>query len=160
GADHVVIVRTTPELLNLSPADFFGRVVRQGFEARVLVEGANFGFGRDRKGTVQTLARLSQEAGIEPPVIVPYLQLGGVVVSSSRVRSALVQGKVGEAAGLLGRPYRLHGTVGVGQRRGQTLGFPTANLQNVPTLIPGDGVYAVRVPWGGNFRAGAANVGP
>src|SRR5205823_12227245 len=64
------------------------------------------------------------------------------------------------AAQLLGRPHRIRGTVAVGQRRGQTLGFPTANLEGVETLIPGDGVYAVRVQHAGRSWAGAANVGP
>jgi riboflavin kinase/FMN adenylyltransferase len=160
GASHVVILRTSPALLNLTAREFFHQVIRNGLDARRLVEGANFGFGRNRDGNVQTLAELSREAGIEPPVIVPYLQLGGVPVSSSRVRSALVQGKVGEAAVLLARPYRLRGTVGPGQRRGQTLGFPTANLHHLATLIPGDGVYAVQVSWAGGARAGAVNIGP
>jgi riboflavin kinase/FMN adenylyltransferase len=160
GADQVVIVRTTPELLKLSAQEFYELVIRQRFAARVLVEGANFGFGHNREGDVNTLAELSRQAGIDPPVIVPFLQLGGAPVSSSRVRSALVRGQVDEAAELLGRPYRLRGPVGEGQHRGQTLGFPTANLQHLPTLIPGDGVYAVSVSWAGNGRAGAANIGP
>jgi riboflavin kinase/FMN adenylyltransferase len=160
GADHVAIVRTTPELLQLSARDFFALVLRQRLDAWVLVEGANFGFGHNREGDVHTLVELSRQAGIELPVIVPFLQLGGATVSSSRVRSALVRGQVEEAAAFLGRPYRLHGKVGVGQRRGQTLGFPTANLQDVPTLIPGDGVYAVRVWWAGKSWPGAANIGP
>ena len=61
---------------------------------------------------------------------------------------------------MLGRPYRLQGRVGVGRRRGRTLGFPTANLGPLFTAVPGDGVYAVRVPHGGTAWPGAANVGP
>jgi riboflavin kinase/FMN adenylyltransferase len=86
--------------------------------------------------------------------------LAGGIVSSSRVREALVRGAVREAAELLGRPHRLHGQVGTGQRRGQQLGFPTANLERVETLVPGDGVYAVRVFWQGSAWPGAANIGP
>jgi riboflavin kinase/FMN adenylyltransferase len=67
---------------------------------------------------------------------------------------------MGEAARLLGRPYRLRGRVGMGQKRGNTLGFPTANLEGIATLIPADGVYAVRVEAGSACWAGAANVGP
>jgi len=67
---------------------------------------------------------------------------------------------VREAARLLGRPYRVRGTVGTGPRRGRTLGFPTANLEGVPTLLPGDGVYAVRAHAAGGTWPGAANVGP
>ena len=71
-----------------------------------------------------------------------------------------MRGDVRAAADLLSRPYRLRGKVGTGQRRGQTLGFPTANLEQVETLIPGDGVYAVRVHYQGRAWPGAANLGP
>jgi riboflavin kinase/FMN adenylyltransferase len=92
----------------------------------------------------------------------PKHEVGGVVVSSSRVRAALDRGDIAAASRLLGRPYRLHGQVADGQKRGRTLGFPTANLDPLFTLAPGDGVYAVRVPLpdGNGTRAGAANVGP
>jgi riboflavin kinase/FMN adenylyltransferase len=161
GVDHVLTLRTTTALLSLSAADFFAEVVLKRLGARALVEGDSFGFGRNREGTVETLARLGQAAGVGLTVVPPLL-LEGVEVSSSRVRAALLAGAVAEAAALLGRPYRLRGIVGAGQRRGRTIGFPTANLGRIPTVVPGDGVYAVRAhaegarsPW-----PGAANVGP
>jgi riboflavin kinase/FMN adenylyltransferase len=160
GATHVIVLRTTPELLQLSARQFFERVIRAQLDARCLVEGENFGFGHDREGSVRTLADLSREAGLEPPVIVPSLQVDGIAVSSSRVRAALVHGRVREAAVLLDRTYRLHGMVGTGQRRGRKLGFPTANLEKVTSLIPGDGVYAVTVSIGGGSWRGAASIGP
>jgi riboflavin kinase/FMN adenylyltransferase len=159
GADHVLVLGTSPELLQLTAAQFFDRIVRDRLRPRALVEGFNFGFGRHREGNVQTLAELCREAGI-PFTVVPPLKLEGRPVSSSRVRDALVAGDVREAARLLDRPYRLRGTVGVGQRRGRTLGFPTANLERPETLVPGDGVYAVRVHHSGTAWPGAANVGP
>jgi riboflavin kinase/FMN adenylyltransferase len=160
GPDHVVILTTTPELLALRAGAFFDEVVCRRLAARALVEGPNFGFGHDREGDVHTLEVLSRQAGLEPPLIVPAVRVDGLPVSSSRVRSALLQGQVREAAGLLGRPYRLEGTVVSGQRRGQTLGFPTANLDEVPTVIPGDGVYAVRATQSGQAWPGAVNIGP
>jgi riboflavin kinase/FMN adenylyltransferase len=72
----------------------------------------------------------------------------------------LLQGNVQQASELLARPYRIRGTVGIGKGRGKTLGFPTANLERVETLIPGDGVYAVRVHHGNEKWPGAANIGP
>lgn len=159
GADHVVILRTTPTLLQLSAADFFSRILLEGFQARALVEGPNFGFGRNREGNVAALQEFCQRAQLSLTVVTPR-QVEGVAVSSSRVRHALERGQVGEATALLGRPYRLRGKVGVGQRRGQTLGFPTANLHQPATLVPGDGVYAVRVHHGATRWPGAANVGP
>jgi riboflavin kinase/FMN adenylyltransferase len=160
GVDHVIILETTLELLNLRAEDFFQRIVRERLDARRLAEGPNFGFGHNREGDCLTLVTLSRKAGIEDPIIVPPLLMDGKPVSSSRVRSALVRGDVQEAARFLGREYSLHGTVGTGQRRGQSIGFPTANLEAIPTLIPGDGVYAVRVRWQGRTWSGAANVGP
>lgn len=160
GADQVVVLRTCWDLLQLTACDFFERVVKTQLKARALVEGVNFGFGRNREGTVDTLRGLCQNAGLEFTVVPPWKTEDGVVVSSSRVRSALVQGRVRDAAALLGRPYRLKGLVGTGQRRGLQLGFPTANLEQIGSLIPADGVYAVRVEQEGKMWPGAANLGP
>jgi riboflavin kinase / FMN adenylyltransferase len=157
--DHVIGLRATPELLHLTAEEFFARVVRAGLQPRTLVEGYNFCFGRGRQGTVQTLVELCRQAEIHFEVVAPE-QLHGTPVSSSRVRKALLQGNVKEAAELLGRCYSLHGEVGSGQHRGQKLGFPTANLERIPSLIPGDGVYAVRIHWKGDWWPGAANIGP
>jgi len=89
----------------------------------------------------------------------PFTAADGTIVSSSRVRTALVQGDVRKAADFLGGAYRLRGIVGHGQGRGKTIGFPTANLEKIETLIPGDGVYAVRA-WHGNVSWSAAvNIG-
>jgi riboflavin kinase/FMN adenylyltransferase len=159
GADEVLILRTTPGLLALRAEEFFAEVVQKRLAARALVEGVNFGFGHNREGNVETLAELCRAAGLGLTVV-PPLTLDGVEVSSSRVRTLLQTGSVREAATLLGRPYRLHGIVGIGQRRGQTLGFPTANLTSPQTLVPGEGVYAVRVEVCGTEWPGAANVGP
>ncbi len=160
GAESVLILKTEPALLQLTAEAFFEQVVRQHLAARVLVEGVNFGFGRNREGTVETLAQLCRAAGVVL-VVVPPWQLDGAPVSSSRVRQALLGGIVRDAANLLGRPYSLRGLVGRGQRRGQALGFPTANLEQLETLVPGNGVYAVRVDLGREgFWAGAANIGP
>jgi riboflavin kinase/FMN adenylyltransferase len=159
GADQVLVLRVTPQMLALSAAEFFEQVIQGRLAARALIEGMNFGFGRGREGNVETLARLCGSAGIRLTVVPPVVVDGGEV-SSSRVRALLQAGAVREAGEMLGRPYRLHGTVGSGERRGQKLGFPTANLEQSRTLIPGNGVYAVRVPHHGEVWAGAANVGP
>jgi riboflavin kinase/FMN adenylyltransferase len=159
GADQVVVLRTTPSLLALTAEEFFAQVIQERFAVRAMVEGVNFGFGRNREGNVATLQRLCAAADIRLTIVSPVL-LVGEEVSSSRVRGALQRGDVEEAARLLGRPYRLHGTVSVGQRRGQTLGFPTANLDPLQTLAPGNGVYAVRALVDGTTWPGAANIGP
>jgi riboflavin kinase/FMN adenylyltransferase len=159
GADHVVILRIDRDFLRLGARAFFDRVIDQGFQARALVEGFNFAFGRGREGNIDTLRGLCYEIG-KRLVVLPPLEIDGGPVSSSRIRAALEGGDVREAAALLGRPYALTGSVAVGQERGRTIGFPTANLEGIETLIPGDGVYAVRADAAGRAWPGAANVGP
>jgi riboflavin kinase/FMN adenylyltransferase len=158
GADHVVTLRVIPALLQLSAEEFFKQVIQGRFAARAIVEGPNFGFGRGRAGTVETLGRLCEAAKIELAIVHP-VQLDGAEVSSSRIRAALQAGEVDVAERLLGRPYRLGGTVGEGQRRGATLGFPTANLTALQTLAPGDGVYAARAWHRDASWPAAVNVG-
>jgi riboflavin kinase / FMN adenylyltransferase len=159
GVDAVVILRTTPDLLNLEPDQFFQRIIRERFNARGIVEGFNFRFGHDRAGTVDTLRELCRGAGIPLRVVEPF-KLFDVTVSSSRVRNALLAGEIRTAMELMNRPYLVQGTVVAGARRGRTIGFPTANLERVDTLLPGDGVYAVVAGVGENVYPAAANVGP
>lgn len=159
GADHVVIVTTSAALLALSPEAFFEDVLVRQLGARAVVEGYDFRFGRGRGGDTAALHTLCSAAGLGFEVVTP-LEVNGAVVSSSRVRAAIVAGDVTHAAELLNRPYRVTGTVVTGAKRGRTIGFPTANLDRVPTVLPGNGVYAVRAEVGGHTYAAAANVGP
>jgi len=159
GIEHVVILQTTASLLQLTAAEFFHKVLERGFEARWLVEGTNFGFGRNRDGNVNTLLAFCQAAHIGL-TFVPPLENDGVPISSSRVRNALLAGNVRLAEQFLGRPHRLRGTVVTGQGRGNTIGFPTANLADVATVLPANGVYAVRVHHHGKHWSAAANIGP
>jgi riboflavin kinase/FMN adenylyltransferase len=160
GADHVLTLRATPALFELRAARFFDLVVRGGLAARAMVEGTNFHFGHGREGDVALLTRLCREAGLGLSVVPPVV-IDGAEVSSSRIRADLEAGDVARAARLLGRPYLLRGVVGSGQRRGRTIGVPTANLERVATVVPAEGVYAARV-WVLSGRAwpGAVNVGP
>lgn len=159
GADRVVVLRTTPELLGLTPEAFFAGVLVRLLGARAVVEGYDFRFGRGRAGDTATLRGLCDAAGIGFEEVPPLLD-GDEPVSSSRVRAAILAGDVATAAGLLGRPYRITGTVVDGAKRGRTIGFPTANLADVPTVVPGTGVYAVRATVDGRTWPAAANVGP
>lgn len=159
GASDVVALQIDTELLALTPRQFFDRVILGLFQARAMVEGYNFHFGRNRAGDTQVLRAFCQDAGLQFEEVAPF-SLNGAVVSSSRVRGLLQQGKLADANELLGRAYSLRGTVTTGARRGRTIGFPTANITGVVTLIPAEGVYAVRVHVGENCFAGAANIGP
>lgn len=159
GADAVVVLPTTQELLALEPQQFLDAVLQVRLAARGVVEGFNFRFGRDRAGSNDVLADWCRGRNIDFAIVPPF-QWNGVTVSSSRVRDALVKGDVAVATGLLGRPYRLRGTVGTGAKRGQSLGFPTANLEQPLTLVPGDGVYAGRaILSDGHDWPAAINVG-
>lgn len=159
GADRVLILRTDARLLSLSPEAFFEDILVRQIDAKAMVEGANFRFGRSRLGDTGTLRALGAAVGI-PFEEVPPVTVGGEAVSSSRVRAALFGGDVQTAADLLGRPYRLAGVVVSGAKRGRTIGFPTANLDRIETLIPGEGVYAVRAIIDGQSWPAAANIGP
>lgn len=159
GADHVVVLQTTPELLALSPEYFFETIIQQALHARGMVEGFNFRFGHQRAGDNELLRQLCHAHHLAFDVV-PEFALAGQTVSSSLVRDALVRGDISTARTLLNRDYTIRGTVAVGAQRGRTLGFPTANLEAVPTLLPCDGVYAVGVRTRGTTYLGAANVGP
>lgn len=159
GVDAVISYPTDEALLSLTAREFFDQILRGMLDARALVEGTNFNFGRDRAGTIDVLRRFANEAGVALEIVEP-ITLDGGIVSSSRVRSLIAAGQIDEARRLLTRPYRIRGMVTHGAARGAKLGFPTANVDAVDTLIPGPGVYAGRAIAGGNAWPAAINVGP
>ena len=141
GANEVGVFRTGPWLLGLTAREFFDRIIVGRFAASGMVEGPNFAFGRDRGGDATLLGEWCTDAGLAFEVVTP-LSIDGSLISSSRIRRSLSEGDITEAARLLGRPYQLRGSVSHGAGRGTKLGFPTANLHGIDTLIPADGVYA------------------
>jgi riboflavin kinase/FMN adenylyltransferase len=159
GADRVVVLKTSPALLALSPEAFFEDVLARQLGAKAIVEGHDFRFGRGRAGNNETLRTLCAASGREFEEVAP-VNYGGEPVSSSRVRAAITLGDVALARELLARPYRVTGDVILGARRGRTIGFPTANLGEVATVLPGNGVYAVRAIVDGQACPAAANIGP
>jgi riboflavin kinase / FMN adenylyltransferase len=133
GAEAAIVVAFTPEVMNLEPEAFVDGYLRS-IGAEVVVAGEDFRFGRRRAGDLELLERLGLGVVVAPEV-------GGV--SSSRIRLALHEGDVAEAAAMLGRPPELDGVVVAGDQRGGTLGYPTANLQVDPNLlVPRYGIYA------------------
>jgi riboflavin kinase / FMN adenylyltransferase len=159
GADRVLVLNTTMALLRQSAREFFDGVILEGARPKAVVPGYNFAFGRGREGNVSVLSEFCRQAGIDCVPAQAFVA-DGEPVSSSRIRSDLLAGRVAHAARLLGRSHRVTGVVTTGQRRGRQIGFPTANLERVDVLVPGDGVYAVRVEHAGRSLPGAANVGP
>ena len=159
GVTAVIAYPTDEELLALSPPEFFDRIVRRRLAARAMVEGPNFFFGRARAGNVEVLGQLCQAASVSLEIVEP-LVVAGQFVSSSRVREAIAGGDIDQSRLLLTRPYRIRGMVTHGAGRGAKIGFPTANISAIDTLLPGQGVYAARalVPLG--TWPAAVNVGP
>jgi riboflavin kinase/FMN adenylyltransferase len=159
GVDWIVAYPTDEALLQLSAADFVEQIVRHILAARALVEGPNFYFGHNREGTVGRLAELASAAGISLDVVPPVI-IDGEIVSSSRVRHLLRAGQVEQATKLLSAPYRIRGMVTHGAGRGAKIGFPTANLSAIDTLLPAQGVYAGRAMVEGTVYPAAINLGP
>lgn len=159
GVDCVLAYPTDWELLRLTPDEFFQSIILNRFRARGLVEGENFFYGHDRAGTVHKLRTACDAARLSLDVITP-VQIGSRVVSSSVIRKLIAEGEVAEAADLLGTNYMVRGQVTTGAARGRTLGIPTANLVDIETEIPRDGVYAGRTCWQGQSYRAAINVGP
>ncbi len=158
GIDIVVAYPTDEALLSRSAADFFQWIVRDTLRATAIVEGPNFYFGNDREGNVDTLRELARPAEIELDVVQP-LRCGEDVVSSSRIRGLIREGRVEEACQMLIQPYRIRGMVTHGAGRGATIGYPTANVEAIDTLLPAPGVYAGRGFVGNNSWPAGINIG-
>lgn len=142
GIDVVLALDFDQEMSRLTARSFLERVLLARFELKTLVVGPDFAMGRDRKGDLAGLRQLGDELGFVVEVVDPVPAAGGKV-SSTRLRRALADGEVDVARELLGREYRLSGTVVSGHGRGRTIGFPTANLTvDEKKMLPGDGVYA------------------
>jgi len=158
GAEHVAVLTFTPEFAALAPEEFARRVAAAG-EVRHISVGQDFQFGRDRSGDVDRLKELGRELGFVCDIAEP-VTLDGQIVSSTRIRNALLAGDVALAARLLGRAYTVTGVVEHGSKRGRALGFPTMNLGVAPNrLLPRDGIYAVWAEVEGERVRAAASLG-
>ena len=150
GTVTVVAVKFDAALRNMSPATFVDEIARVFPDLKQVAIGEGWTFGRNREGNAERLAALADAHGFEVNTVAPVL-LDGAPVSSTRIREAIAQHKFDVAAKLLGRSYAVTGKVVAGDRRGRTIGFPTANLTEVEQLLPPRGVYAVRARVAGNL---------
>lgn len=167
GVDVMIVVPTTRQLLALSPQQFFDDIILNQLQASGIVEGPNFCFGKDRAGNTDTLRELCEQSKLHCHIVEPIqtdetTEAGETMISSSRIRHCLQAGDVSEAAKLLGHRYRLSGTVHTGAGRGAEIGFPTANLTDIETLLPANGVYAgsVRIENHPSDQIAAIHIGP
>jgi riboflavin kinase / FMN adenylyltransferase len=159
GVNAVCVQPANAALMALEAEAFYAGVLRGRFAARAIVEGQDFRFGARRRGDVAMLAALCGRDGVELDVVPPVV-IDGEAVSSSRIRTLVAAGRVAEAHTLMTAPYRLTGAVVVGARRGGTIGFPTANLAGIATLLPALGVYAAVAHVDGVAVPAAVHVGP
>ncbi|HSO96954.1 MAG TPA: bifunctional riboflavin kinase/FAD synthetase [Acidimicrobiia bacterium] len=146
--DTTVVIAFDEDRSHEPAEDFVHEVLVKGLQARVVVVGADFHFGHRRYGTVHLLEQMGAELGFEVVGLglVPVVNDPGLPYSSTAVRDLLHDGRVAEVAALLGRPprpYEVRGSVVTGDRRGRTLGYPTANVDvEARQCLPADGIYA------------------
>jgi riboflavin kinase/FMN adenylyltransferase len=158
GMQGVAVVRFTHELSHWDPEQFVRVVLVEWLHVVEVWVGANFLFGHERAGTFSVLRSLGARYGFRAEKIDP-VRYKDFVVSSTRIRRLVSEGRVDEAGALLGHHYFLDGTVMHGAGRGRELGFPTANLATCNELVPPSGVYATTVTMDGVVVPSITNIG-
>lgn len=157
GVDICFVMRFTSEFAKLTPEQFIQFFILD-LEAVHVTAGFDFSFGAKGKGTMALMEERGQ--GVFQVTTVDKQSDGEEKISSTRVRTLLKEGEVGEVCRLLGRPFRISGTVVNGDKRGRTIGFPTANVEpELGTFVPARGVYAVRIRVQGELYNGVCNIG-
>ncbi|HKX09565.1 MAG TPA: bifunctional riboflavin kinase/FAD synthetase [Stellaceae bacterium] len=163
GVDLLFVLPFDLAFSKVSADDFVRTLIVESLHARHAVVGYDFHFGHQRGGTPEVLRQLGERMGFGVTVVAPLEAAGGTVYSSTRIRQHLAAGEAREAAALLGRPFEIEGRVDMGDQRGRTIGFPTANIRLGDYLRPAGGVYAVRVEIEedapGRWHDGVANLG-
>lgn len=158
--NRVIVIHFTEAFSKTTSYDFVQKVLFDTIGFIEIVIGHDHAFGKDRQGDIRTLRKMSHELGFYVDEL-PSFPVNGIVVSSSKIRNLLKEGKVREANKLLGRNYFFTGKIVKGDGRGKSLNFPTANIlpSSEDKLIPQDGVYAVYVQLGHNKLKGMMNIG-
>ncbi len=144
GIEFMLVIRFSEDFARTDPEDFVRGFLHRELALQEIYVGSSFAFGQGRRGTLSLLGRLGEELGFGAFGIEEVLH-GGEVISSTRIRRAIDEGRVELAMELLGRPYSLHGRIARGDRMGKRLGWPTINLLPDNELLPSDGVYSGRV---------------
>jgi riboflavin kinase/FMN adenylyltransferase len=158
GMQGVAVVRFTRELSLWDPETFVRTVLVEWLHVAEVWVGANFLFGHDRAGTFSVLRTLGARYGFRAEKIDP-VRYKDFVVSSTRIRRLVQEGRVDEAGALLGHHYFVDGEIMRGAGRGRTIGFPTANLETVNDLVPPSGVYATTIAIDGLVLPAITNIG-
>ena len=158
GMENVLCIDFSLAFSELPPFNFIQDILVNKVKVKKIIIGYNYHFGQGQKGDAKTLKNAGKVFHFDVEVVEP-LTIGSTIVSSSKIRNLIQQGEVEEASRLLGRNYPVLGKVVEGAKRGQTLGFPTANVEISDELYPKPGVYAVAVEWKRQHYKGLANVG-
>jgi riboflavin kinase/FMN adenylyltransferase len=158
GIKQAIVIRFDENFAAIDAERFLADVVHERLQAREVYLGAGFAFGKNRSGNIKLLREISRRLGFHADEV-DEVQLRGTRVSSSIIRRLLADGKVNLARRMLGRPYGVEGQVIHGNKRGRTIGFPTANLKPVNRVIPKFGVYATATLIDGVWRRSITNVG-
>jgi riboflavin kinase/FMN adenylyltransferase len=158
GINLVAVLTFTPEVSKLSAREFMSLVKKQ-LRMRSIMVGSDFALGRGREGNIHLLRALGLEMNFSVEVIPPYA-INGEIVSSTLVRQALTKGDMEKVRSLMGRYFQIRGKVVTSDKRGQILGFPTANLDIKPQqALPGNGIYATITQVGDKQFHSATNIG-
>ncbi len=160
GLDYLIVLPFTKELSRMSAFDFVRDVLVKGLKVYKFIIGYDHRFGRNREGSLTELREYATTFDFELEEI-SAKDVDSAIVSSTKIRKAVLEGKVEKAASFLGRNYRLRGKVVKGHARGRKMGYPTANIElgNTYKLIPMNGVYAVFVHYSGHKIGGMMNIG-
>lgn len=160
GIGHLLIVPFTTEFANLAAEEYIRDFLVGKIHPKKVVIGYDHRFGKNREGNMQLHEVMANRYGYSLEEIPPQL-IDDIAVSSTKIRKALQEGKIGKATELLGYPYSVEGEVVKGKKMGVELGFPTANIQvrDFLKLIPENGVYAVKVHYTKDIFKGMLNIG-
>ncbi|MCO6512659.1 MAG: bifunctional riboflavin kinase/FAD synthetase [Aridibacter famidurans] len=158
GIEQAIVIRFTSEFADQEAEEFLRDIVHERLQAKEIYLGHGFAFGKGRRGDIELLRKMSSELGFTADEV-PEVRLRGIRISSSRIRELLREGKVNLARRMLGRPYGIEGVIIRGDRRGHTIGFPTANLKPENRVVPKYGVYATATLIEGVWKKGVTNIG-
>ncbi|MEP7075828.1 MAG: bifunctional riboflavin kinase/FAD synthetase [Acidobacteriota bacterium] len=158
GIEQAIVIPFDAQFASTPAEEFLADVIRDRLHAKEVYLGKGFAFGKGRGGNIELLRKMSSDLGFKADEV-DEVTLRGHRISSSRIRKLLDEGKVNLARRMLGRPYGVEGVIIRGNRRGHTIGFPTANLKPHNRVIPRFGVYATATLIDGTWRRSITNIG-
>jgi riboflavin kinase/FMN adenylyltransferase len=160
GVDNLLVINFTKEFAHLTSDEFFREIVINKVGVKEIIIGHDHKFGRDRIGNESKIRELSSKFNFTVTPVEP-VTYENIIISSTKIRNYLSTGEISSANKLLGRAFVYRGKVVLGNKRGRTIGFPTANLASINKfkILPAAGVYAVKVLWNSCWYNGMMNIG-